>query len=83
MKDVDSRLFTRMLGKDGRTDGRTDGLTDSSVTISLRNFVGEGIIRRHITPLRERKYKIINVQGEVTHDKIGEVIRSYNLLKGR
>jgi hypothetical protein len=46
-------------------------------------FVGEGIIRRHITPLRERKYKIISVQGEVTHDKIGEVIRSYNLLKGR
>ena len=36
MKDVDPRVFTRML----RTDGRTDG----SVTISLRNFVGEGII---------------------------------------
>ena len=30
--DVDSRVFTRMLRKDG------------SVTISLRNFVGEGII---------------------------------------
>jgi hypothetical protein len=80
LKDVDSRVFTRMLcgknltrwpwksigfqillrtkyvpslvkihwrmlilecsqGCDGRTDGRTDG----SVTISLRNFVGEGI----------------------------------------
>jgi hypothetical protein len=28
-----------MLRKDRRTEGRTDG----SVTISLRNFVGEGI----------------------------------------
>ena len=36
MKDVDSRVFTR---KDGRTEGRTDG----GVTISLRNFGGEGI----------------------------------------
>jgi hypothetical protein len=35
LKDVDSRVFTRMLRKDGR-----------SVTISLRNFVGEGIIIR-------------------------------------
>jgi hypothetical protein len=41
LKDVDSRVFTRMLQKDGRTEGRTDG----SVTISLRNFVGEGIIK--------------------------------------
>ena len=32
LKDVDPRVFTRMLRKDG------------SVTISLRNFVGEGII---------------------------------------
>jgi hypothetical protein len=40
MKDVDSRVFTRMLRKDGRKDGRKGG----SVTISLRNFVGEGII---------------------------------------
>jgi hypothetical protein len=29
-------VFTRMLRKEGRMDG--------SVTISLRNFVGEGII---------------------------------------
>ena len=36
LTDVDSRVFTRMLQKDGRTEG--------SVTISLRNFVGEGII---------------------------------------
>ena len=40
LKDVDSRVFTRMLWKDGRKEGRTDG----SFTISLRNFVGEGII---------------------------------------
>jgi hypothetical protein len=31
LKDVDSRVFTRMLRKDG------------SVTISLRNFIGEEI----------------------------------------
>jgi hypothetical protein len=39
MKDVDPRVFTRMLQKDGRTEGRKD----CSITISLRNFVGEGI----------------------------------------
>ena len=33
LKDVDSRVFTRMLRKDGR------------VTILLRNFVGEGIMK--------------------------------------
>ena len=44
MKDVDSRVFTRMLRKHGRMEGRTDG----SVTISLRNFVGEGIIIRYL-----------------------------------
>jgi len=48
LKDVDSRVFTRMLRKDGWTEGRTDGRTDGSVTISLRNFVGEGIIRTKI-----------------------------------
>jgi hypothetical protein len=32
--------------KDGRKEGRTDGRTDGSVTISFRNFVGEGIIIR-------------------------------------
>ena len=41
LKDVDSRVFTKMLQKDGRTNGRTEG----SVTIFLRNFVGKGIIR--------------------------------------
>ena len=34
-KDVDFRVFTRMLRKDRRTDG--------NVSVSLRNFVGEGI----------------------------------------
>ena len=34
-------VFTRMLRKEGRKEGRTDG----SVTISLCNFVGEGITR--------------------------------------
>jgi hypothetical protein len=42
LKDVDSRVFTRMLWKDRQTD--------SSVTISLRNFVGEGIIRTNHIP---------------------------------
>ena len=41
LKDVDSRVFTRMLRKDGRMDG--------SITISLRNFVGEGIIKQQWT----------------------------------
>ena len=36
LKDVDSRVFTRMLRKDGQTD--------VSITISLRNFVGRRII---------------------------------------
>jgi hypothetical protein len=40
LKDLDSRVFTRMLRKDGQTERRKDG----SVTISLHNFVGEGII---------------------------------------
>ena len=31
---------------DRRTEGRTDGRTDGSVTISLCNFFGEGIIKR-------------------------------------
>jgi len=47
LKDVDSRVFTRMLWKDGRKDG--------SVTISLRNFVGEGIKKiQHIQYVHER-----------------------------
>jgi hypothetical protein len=35
-------------GCDGRTEGRKDGRTDGSITISLRNFVGEGIIKTWI-----------------------------------
>ena len=31
------------------TDGGKDGRTDGSVTISLRNFVGEGITRRVVS----------------------------------
>jgi hypothetical protein len=34
-----------MLQKDGWMDGRKEGWTDGSVTISLRNFIGEGIIK--------------------------------------
>ena len=48
MKDVDSRVFTRMLRKEGRQDGRTDG----SVTISLCNFAGEGIKISNTNPLK-------------------------------
>ena len=45
MKDVDSRVFTRMLRKEGRTEG--------SVTISLRNFVGEGIKKTNKTCVKK------------------------------
>ena len=44
LKDVDSRVFTMMLRKDGWTNGRKEGRTDGSVTIAHRNFIGEGII---------------------------------------
>ena len=36
------------------TEGQTDGRTDGSVTISLRNFVGEGIIK--LTATIQLKY---------------------------
>ena len=59
LKDVDSRVFTRMLRKDGWKDG--------SVTISLRNFVGEEIIMSYIcvcvmlnTNIPKENYKINN-----------------------
>jgi hypothetical protein len=48
LKDFDSRVFTRMLRKEGRKDGSTDG----SVTISLCNFVGEGIKISNANPLK-------------------------------
>ena len=57
MKDVDPRVFTRMLRKDGRTEGRKEGRTDGSVTISLLNFVGEGIIKKN---RYENKYLIFD-----------------------
>jgi hypothetical protein len=34
---------------DGRKDRRKDGRMDGSATISLRNFVGEGIIKQQWT----------------------------------
>ena len=33
--------------KEGMKEGRKEGRTEGSVTISLRNFVGEGIIRKN------------------------------------
>jgi hypothetical protein len=49
-KNVDSRVFTRMLWKDG------------SITISLRNFAGEGIIRtNHIPSKVTRTYHLQKV----------------------
>ena len=38
-----------------RRDGRTEGWTDGSVTISLRNFVGEGIKRKSNTMAKGRR----------------------------
>jgi hypothetical protein len=48
---------------EGRKDGRTDGRTDSSVTISLRNFVGEGI--KKLLEINEKQPKKIQMQGNV------------------
>ena len=47
---TDGRTEGRKEGRkdgqtEGRKDGQTDGRTDGSVTISLRNFVGEGITK--------------------------------------
>jgi hypothetical protein len=60
LKDVDSRVLTRMLRKEGRKDGRREGRTeggkegrkDGSVTISLWSFVGEGIKISNANPLK-------------------------------
>jgi carbamoylphosphate synthase small subunit len=51
LKDVDPRVFTKMLRKEGRTDG--------SVTISLRNFVGEGIIKNYKNIEKKRNVRHI------------------------
>jgi hypothetical protein len=53
LKDVDSRVFTRMW----RTDGRKDG----SVTISLRNFVGKGIIKTNFKQITRIELKLTNL----------------------
>ena len=62
MKDVDSRVFTKMLRKDGQTD--------SSVTISLCNFVGEGIksnwkLKGNINAYYTKPFTIITVTNRV------------------
>jgi hypothetical protein len=44
-KSIGFQILLRMLQKDGWTEGRKDGQTDGSVTISLCNFIGEGIIK--------------------------------------
>jgi hypothetical protein len=44
----------------GRTDEWTEGRTDGSVTICLRNFVGEGIIN-------EPSYEMVGVKMTVTY----------------
>ena len=45
-----------MLRKDGQTEGwKTDGRTDGSVTISLRNFVGERLITSYNFMLATKK----------------------------
>jgi hypothetical protein len=55
LKDVDPRVFTRMLRKGGRTEGRTYG----SVTVSLRNFVGEGIIKTNFKQIARVELKCV------------------------
>ena len=49
--------FTRMLRKDGRTDG--------SVTISLRNFVGEGIVTDVISTV-----SFLSFRGPYNYQKV-------------
>jgi hypothetical protein len=65
LKDVDPIVFTKMLlkddgWKDGRKEGRKEGRkADSSFTISLRNFVGEGIISKKPFHLQTGRRKIL------------------------
>jgi predicted transposase YdaD len=70
LKDADPIVFARMLLKDGRMEGRKEGRkerrkegrkegrTDGCVTISLRNFVGEGIISKKPFHLQTGRRKI-------------------------
>ena len=83
LKDVDPRVFTRRLWKDGKTEGRkegrkegrTDGRTDGRVTISLRNFVGKGIIKnmmyRYFT--KQRTHSFVDVLQDIVDSYIGLV----------
>jgi hypothetical protein len=50
----------------GRTDGRKEGRTDGSVTISLRNFVGEGIkmcVSSHYLLIETGLYGVLVILG--------------------
>jgi hypothetical protein len=53
LKDVDTRVFTRMWWTDGRKDG--------SVTLSLRNFVGKGIIKTNFKQITRIELKLTNL----------------------
>jgi hypothetical protein len=68
LKDVDPRVFTRMW--------RTDG----SVTISLRNFVGEGITKDRVTrtPLKTRGE--LRCSGKVSSSCSTSCTHSVNLV---
>ena len=41
-------LLLAKVRKDGRTEEQTEGRTDGSITISRRNFVGEGIELKNV-----------------------------------
>ena len=57
--------------------GRTDGRTDGSVNISLRNFVGEGIIKSKGTT-KNRKFRCVYMSNEL----ISKIIWRTNFLFG-
>ena len=76
LKDVDSRVVTRMLRKDGRKEGRTDG----SITISLRNFVGEGIIRSIKALYRVDSEKMQPSSKMLTNDSLNVILIPHNVL---
>ena len=45
--------------------GRTEGRTDGSATISLRNFVGEGIIKNSYCTKGENLIKLLKINTEI------------------
>jgi hypothetical protein len=57
----------------GRKEGRKEGRTDGSVTISLRNFVGEGIINSLI------KTKSLSFEGMTLNSAVS--LMKYDLNK--